>query len=173
MENFTYFSNLNLSNNNISDLSCLSNIVGISNLDLSNNPKLTDLEVSNNNLTSINLENNLELGYLDVTNNQLINLDISNNYKISNLYISNNLLTGIKTSHLENLSNHDLLNMANLNTEIVNFYPEIEKTIYNRENKIITTGKIGTGFTIETEYNIRCFREPRECLPIEKASNDC
>ena len=80
-----------------------------------------------------------------------------NNLKINSLYIANNFLTGIDISNLKELKQHDLLSMANLNTDYANFYPTIAKKVYDRNNKMVTSGKIGTGFRVETEnmeYNV-------------------
>ncbi len=51
---------------------------------------LQNLDVSYNNLTSLDLSQNTELSFLSVGNNKLTTLDLSENRKIKRLYVNNN-----------------------------------------------------------------------------------
>ena len=66
---------LQLTGLNISDL-----------IDLSNNNALTNLDCSNNQLTSLDVSQNIALTNLYCYNNQLTSLDVSNNTALTDLY---------------------------------------------------------------------------------------
>jgi hypothetical protein len=67
----------------LSELSCNNN--QLTELDVSNNPKLYKLDCSNNQLTELDLSNNPKLYKLDCSNNRLMALDLSNNPEIREL----------------------------------------------------------------------------------------
>jgi Leucine-rich repeat (LRR) protein len=81
----------------------------ITELDLSRNIKLQELNVSNNELTELDLSNNLELVKLDASGNDLRAIDVSFNRKLEELNLSRNLLlTTIDVSENEKLEILDL-----------------------------------------------------------------
>jgi hypothetical protein len=92
----------------------------LSSLDISNNPKLTDLWCSVNQLTSLDVSKNIaikdllcggnELASLDVSNNTVLewlscwqngltNLDVSNNPQLTELWCDGNMLTSLDVSN--------------------------------------------------------------------------
>ena len=82
---------------------------------------LRELNVSYNQLTSIDLSKNTGLVKINIEYNQLTSIDLSKNTKLVNLYVSNNQLTSIdlsKNTKLVNLyvySQNDGLNKLNIN----------------------------------------------------------
>jgi Leucine-rich repeat (LRR) protein len=102
IESFSALENLNINNNDISELNLDSNLNlkelsflnnKISSINLSYNTKLTKLNCRGNQLTTLNLEPCLDLQILDCRNNNLQNLDISNNTKLTEIYCLDNNLT--------------------------------------------------------------------------------
>ena len=61
-------------------------------LDLSNNPALTYIDIDGNKLSSLDLSNNKELTTIDVDNNELQALDVSMLPKLEYLYAESNAL---------------------------------------------------------------------------------
>ena len=100
---------LDLSNNpTLKQLDCSNN--QLTSLDLSNNPFLEQLDCSNNQLTSLDLSNNPFLEQLDCSNNQLTSLDLNNNLGLHQLDCSNNLLTNLDLSNNQYLTYIDVSN---------------------------------------------------------------
>ncbi|MCF7560245.1 T9SS type A sorting domain-containing protein [Sabulilitoribacter multivorans] len=101
---------LNISNQNIDDLTGIEDFTALqtlncstNNLDkinLTNNTALINFNGSNNNLSNLDLSNNNGLSVLDISFNSLSDLEISNNLSITNLNCSNNSIRSL------NLSNH-------------------------------------------------------------------
>ena len=67
--------------------------IGLTSLDLSNNPTLKQIDCSNNLLTDLDLSNNLNLTQIDCSNNLLTDLDLSNNLNLTHIDVSNNPIT--------------------------------------------------------------------------------
>ena len=88
---------------NLEDLRCAGN--KITDLDLSNNPKLTSLSCSNNQLTSLDVSNNPKLTYLSCIKNQLTSLDVSNCPALGSLLCYTNQLTSLDVSNCPALVN--------------------------------------------------------------------
>jgi alpha-tubulin suppressor-like RCC1 family protein len=86
---------LDLSNSNISDLSGIENFTS-----------LTYLDVSNNQLTSLNVSNNGLLETLNASSNQLTTLDLSENTKLTIVYVANNPLVSL---NLRNGNNRNFI----------------------------------------------------------------
>ena len=82
---------------NLEDLRCAGN--KITDLDLSNNPKLTYLSCIKNQLTSLDVSNCPALGSLLCYTNQLTSLDVSNCPALVNLLCSSNQLTSLDVSN--------------------------------------------------------------------------
>jgi Leucine-rich repeat (LRR) protein len=80
----TSVATLDLSNRNISDLTGIENFTS-----------LTDLDCSNNQLTTLNLNQNLLLETLNASSNQITTLDLSKNTNIKIIYIANNPLVSL------------------------------------------------------------------------------
>lgn len=99
---------LNLSHKNISNfegiryfteltrLYCDNN--QLTSIDVSNQPKLLELNISNNQLTSLNVSSNPYLVTLACSNNQLTSLDVSKNTILSSLDCSENQLPSLDLS---------------------------------------------------------------------------
>lgn len=101
-------SDLNLSENlKLTYLDCTYNYL-ISELDLSKNIELNTLICRNMKLENLNLENNTKLEKLDFTNNRVKNIDLSKNTNLIELICENN-----------NLESLDLINNTKL--KILNF----------------------------------------------------
>ncbi len=83
------------------------NIVSTKGLELLTN--LTDLNLSDNNISTISLTSNLKIANLLLSNNKLASLDLSKNTEIENLYVNGNQLTSL------NLSNNKKLLVLNIN----------------------------------------------------------
>lgn len=83
-------------NPKLAELNCSEN--GLTMLDLSNNVDLIKLNCSGNNLTDLDLYYNLHLGVLDCSNNNLSTLDLSRQKKLVSLYCSQNGLGALNLS---------------------------------------------------------------------------
>lgn len=86
--------------------------LGLSSLDLTNQPLLINLSINNTNITSLDLTNNPNLENVYVQNNQLQNIFFGNLAYVRTLYCENNQLT---TLNLNNFQNLDILSCANNN----------------------------------------------------------
>ena len=105
---------LDVTNQNISDLTGIEDFTGLTELYIGGN-QLTSLNLNNNNalislfayanqLTSVDLSNNTALNVLQLAGNQLTSLDVSNNTSLEQLIFNQNQLTSI------DLSNNTYLN---------------------------------------------------------------
>ena len=70
--------------------------------------RLTTLDLSSNQLASIDLSNNVALTTLILYNNNLTNIDLSNNVALTTLYLYSNQLTSIDLSQNTNLTELNL-----------------------------------------------------------------
>ncbi len=70
----------------------------LASIDLSQNTNLTELNLPNNQLTSIDVSKNTSLTTLDLRSNQLASIDVSNNTSLTDLDLSYNQLTSIDVS---------------------------------------------------------------------------
>ncbi len=86
--------------------------IGLSSIDLTNQPLLINLNISNTNISSLDLTNNPNLENVYVQNNQLQNIFFGNLAYVRNLYCENNQLI---TLDLNNFQNLDVLSCANNN----------------------------------------------------------
>ncbi len=119
---------LNISNNNISDLTGIedflnleelwANYNNINNVSLNNNASLRVLSISNNNLSQIDLTSNPLLEVIDVTHNQFSGLNFNNNTNI----------TELRTSYNPDLSELKIKNGNN--TSISTFYSINNPSLY-------------------------------------------
>jgi subtilisin-like proprotein convertase family protein len=106
---------LDLANNNMGDLSCENNQIGI--LDLSNSTNLYELYAHNNSLTQLNLSGNkANFQYCEIQHNQLTSVDLSNFPAIFEVNVSNNLLTvfNVKNGNNTNFTLFYAINNPNL-----------------------------------------------------------
>lgn len=105
---------LNLNDRNISDLTGIEAFVNLEILSCSNNPDLTNLDLSDlsaleelycrqNQIAQLNLSNDTALTNLDCCQNQLTNLDVSSNIKLRYLDCSVNRITTLDVSNNLNL----------------------------------------------------------------------
>ena len=97
----------NLSNIDISDNNKLTRVIltdnQLSSIDTSYNLELTELNLSNNKIENLNLKDNLELKYLELTNNNIKHLNLSKNTKLERLYLTNNKLKTLDLTNNRNL----------------------------------------------------------------------
>jgi len=101
--------NINVSDNNIADLTGIKAFTSLTSLycsgnqltslDISNNTALTSLFCDDNQLTSLDVSNNTALTFLLCRSNQLTSLDVSNNIVLTSLYCSGNQLTSLDISN--------------------------------------------------------------------------
>ena len=80
---------------------------GLVYLSVSGNASLKELDVTGNELTSLDVRNNTQLENLDVSGNELASLDVRNNTQLENLDVSGNNIVQIDVSKnlaLENLN---------------------------------------------------------------------
>ncbi|MFC0779082.1 T9SS type A sorting domain-containing protein [Flavobacterium sp. HJSW_4] len=75
----------------------------LTNIDVSKNVNLTVLDVSYNQLTSLNVSNNPLLISLNCQVNKFTAIDVSKNIKLDNLDVSSNLITELKVSQIPTL----------------------------------------------------------------------
>ena len=100
-------------NYNLESLSVPS--LGLSYLNLESNPKITFLDLYNNNFSSIDISNQTELRELRIQINNLTSIDLSKNTKLEKLKILNNNLEGtLDVSMLENLIELHIVGNPNL-----------------------------------------------------------
>jgi len=111
--NISSLTTLNVSNQNISDLTGIEDFTALKSLNcktnnltsinISSNLNLERLFCSSNNLTTLNVNSNTLLQQLYCDNNQLTSLDISANIGLTRLFCYNNQLTSLNTSANINL----------------------------------------------------------------------
>jgi surface protein len=95
IEAFTGLITLTLSNNSVSDV------------DLSNNPDLENLNMLRNGLSEIDLSNNTSLKTVNLVGNNLTSIDITNNLGLTQLFLGENSITELDvTQHV------DLINLG-------------------------------------------------------------
>ena len=113
IESFTNLTNLNCSNNYITNLnlSHLSNLINLNcannqlaNLNITNLINLINLNCSGNQLTNLNFSNSTNLSILNCEFNQFSSLNISNLTNLSELICNYNQLTNLNASNLSNLT---------------------------------------------------------------------
>lgn len=93
-EHYPKLSNLELSGN-----------TGISEIDVSACPELEVLRLSNTNVSNINLVNNPKLRSLSVDHTRLSKLSLDNNKAIQDLYVNNTGIKKLDVSHIDMLRN--------------------------------------------------------------------
>ena len=107
--NISGVTSLNVSNNNITDLTGIEDFTALAtlycylnpltSLDVSNNTALATLNCRSNQLTSLDVSNNTALTSLLCYQNQLTSLDVSNNTALNYLYCGTNQLTSLDVSN--------------------------------------------------------------------------
>jgi Leucine-rich repeat (LRR) protein len=91
--------NLDLSYNlNLIELNCSSNSIEGANLKVSGNTNLKKLFCSDNLITNLNLTENMQLEALEFTNNLIVTIDLSQNDSLKTIKASNNRLTSLNIS---------------------------------------------------------------------------
>ena len=86
----------------LEDLNCSNNT--LNNIDVSSNINLITLNVSNNQLSTVNTINNLALTTLNCSNNSIASIDLTQNTNLVVLDISNNVFTSFLPSEVPSLS---------------------------------------------------------------------
>lgn len=117
---------LTINNKSISDLTGIEDFINLKSLnvsqnnlttlDLSSNTKLTDVNILNNKITSLNIQNLVVLEKLTATTNELISLDVSTNLALKTLSISYNDIISLDLSNLSNLEQFTAFRVNTLNT---------------------------------------------------------
>ena len=103
--NINHITDLNLSNNTaLGNLNCA--YLGLTALDIGRNTSLYGLQCNNNALTELDVSKNTALYYLECSYNELTTLDLSKNTALTSLTCSNNKLTVLDLGN--NLSLRDL-----------------------------------------------------------------
>ncbi|CAM1365759.1 exported hypothetical protein [Tenacibaculum litopenaei] len=75
----------------------------ITGIDVSKNPKLYDLDISDTPITSVNLSQNPEMWYLYASNCKLTTIDLTSNTDLYELYLDGNAFTELDLSSFPNL----------------------------------------------------------------------
>jgi Leucine-rich repeat (LRR) protein len=119
--------NLDVSNQNISDLTGIEDFTVISNLDC-----------SNNNLTNLDLSQNSYLEDLYCSGNQLTNLDLSNNTALTLLYCSFNQLTSLDLRNGNNMNFTDGACTNNPNLYCI----DVDDAAWSTVNWTVASGNI-------------------------------
>jgi gliding motility-associated-like protein len=111
--NISGITDLDVTNQNISDLTGIEDFISLTNLDCSNNPltnlnvtqntNLIELYCSTNQLTTLDVSNQPNLVRLWCFNNQITTLDVTQNPDLISLRCENNQLTSLDTSSNINL----------------------------------------------------------------------
>ncbi len=124
-DEITNATDIDVSNQNISDLTGIEyftelwwlNCSGnqLTTLDVSRNPDLYDLDCSNNQLTTLNINGAVVLENLNCSNNRLTTLNLSDNTALASLHCSGNQLTALdvrqKPLEVLDCSNNQLLSL--------------------------------------------------------------
>ncbi|WP_323787137.1 T9SS type A sorting domain-containing protein [Psychroserpens sp.] len=154
---------LNVSNNAISDLTGIEDFT-----------TLTSLDVSSNNLTSLDVSNNLALEILQCFNNSLTNLDVSNNIALELLNCHTNnitylsLVNNLLLETLYCLSNELTgINLKNGNNTIITYFNallnpnlaciQVEDATYSEAN--------WTFIDVQTSFSDNCFYNSTTYVP--------
>jgi len=112
--NISSVTNLDVSSQNIADMTGIEDFVALQNLNCNYNYSLTSLDVSQNTalqnltaiycqLTGLDVSNNTSLISLNVNFNQITGLDVSSNSNLESLGCNGNLLTSLDVSSNPNL----------------------------------------------------------------------
>ncbi len=121
--NISGITTLDVSVNNINDLTGIEDFAGLQNLD-----------VSNNNLTSLNLSQNTNLASVIANGNNLTSLNLGNNTNLNNLNVSNNNLSSISLSSLTGLITLNINDNSNLGSFDVSQNTLLEELQCNNTN---------------------------------------
>lgn len=106
---------LNVGNNpKLTELRCYNN--KLASLDLSHCPELTKVDAKNNEIADINLNSNLKLQYVNLNNNKLTAIDVTRLTSLTDLLLGGNKLTNIDVS--KNTSLYDLTLWSNKLTQL-------------------------------------------------------
>ena len=154
-----YSDTINCSNLNISDLtgiesftlinalSCNNN--NLTNLDLSNNIKLTLLYCAYNQISSINVSNNEDLIMLGAENNLLSSIDVSNNTNLVNLICYSNQLLSADVRNGNNQNAEWYMFSDNPNLECIN----VDNPTYSNNNWLVAFGMIDSSMYFSSNCN--------------------
>lgn len=136
---------LDIQNKNISDLTGISAFTA-----------LVDLNARNNAITNVDLSSNVNLENLDLFTNELTNLDLSHNTKLKELFIATNQLSSIDLSMLPDLRKLwcfknqftelkidknpllEVLNCSSNELTAINLYSNLEMLALSVHNNMIT-----------------------------------
>lgn len=162
IEAFTNLVGLACFSNNISQLDISQNInlnnlnIGsnlLTSLDISQNQNLERLFCNNNQLSDIDISNNLDLFFLDCSANQLVGVDFSQNLNLTNLNLRNNQIAELDVSHLSELSTLRCQN--NLLTEL-DVSQNVQLETFECQNNLLTTLDVSQNPKIDLGSPFNC-----------------
>ncbi|MFK7775229.1 MAG: T9SS type A sorting domain-containing protein [Saprospiraceae bacterium] len=152
IEAFTEITGLNCWNNNISNVDLSQNpkllnltftTNNLSSLDLSNQPLLETLDLAGNNISSLDVSIFPNLTHLNASGNNLQNINLTNNINLVNLYIANNSITTVDISQNPDLETLDISHLT-IGSELdLSGYTNLSKVFV--ENTGITKLNIANG----------------------------
>jgi len=101
---------------------------GIDVIDVSKNTELLELYIHGNNLKELNVKNNTKLEHLDFSFNRIKEIDLSNNAELVSLFFQNNEISSVNLKNLSKLQNVHVGNYrkASDGSIIVNTISEID-----------------------------------------------
>ncbi|AKA34668.1 gliding motility-associated C-terminal domain-containing protein [Flagellimonas lutaonensis] len=126
------------------ELNSIENGLGPLVVDLSQNLALEDLDLSNNEMTSIDIVNNVNLTDLDLGSNELTTLDITSNVLLEDVNVNRNQLTTL------DLSQNPLLERLNIS---YNQFPGLDVTNNPELGSLIISNNLFTGTGLDLTQN--------------------
>jgi Secretion system C-terminal sorting domain len=150
---------LDVSNNNIADLTGIEAFIALKKFDCSfnevttlnvtKNTALTDFRCANNQLTNLDVFKNVALTDLRCDYNQLTNLDVSQNTALTNLYCHINKLTALDVSKNTALTT---LSCTNNQISILDVSKNIALSILYCDNNKLTALDLSNNIFLSTFY---------------------
>lgn len=121
----------------------------LTSLDLSNNPKLTNLYAQYNVLASLKLPAGAAISFANLQNNQLESIDLTTVESLKDIYLNNNKLTAVDLSKLKAGAN--LYLDGNQLTEVV--VPVSVKNLQLNNNKLTSVSLVNATASCKLENN--------------------
>ena len=122
--NINTIKNLNITNENISDLTGIQDFIS-----------LEDLQFTQNNVSNIDLSSLINLKTLYSNNNNILSIDVSNNINLIDLFTGSNPLTKIGVSKNLNLKQ---LDVSNTNVSTIDLSKNKKLTLFGSSNTNIS-----------------------------------
>ncbi|MCF8323013.1 MAG: leucine-rich repeat domain-containing protein [Flavobacterium sp.] len=141
MEKFTNLTSLDFSYNYIS------------NLDISNLTKLTDLYCYNNEISKLDVSKLTELENLDFSNNYISNLDVSNLIKLTTLWCTYNKISTLNVNNLTKLNWLDCTHNQISNLDVSNLTSLIYLFCSNNQISTLDVGNLTKLTSLDCSFN--------------------